>query len=59
MRDFWARKWQKLESQKFLIEFFVGIDAQCFETYFKTKISEAKIFLVTKFLLDFVIFCQK
>ena len=52
-----AKKWQR---QKILVEFFlVGIDSECFETYFKTKISKSKIFSRVKFFsLDFVFFGQ-
>ena len=49
-----VKKWQ---SQKILVEkiFLVGIDSECFETYFKTKISKSKIFSRVKFFSwDFV-----
>ena len=37
---------KKLLSQKILVEknFLVGNDSECFETYFKTKISKSKFF---------------
>ena len=30
--------------------FFAGIDSECYETYFKTKISKSKIFPITNFI---------
>ena len=51
---------KKLQSQKILVEiFFVGIASECFETYFKTKISQSKIFSRVKFFSwGFVFFGQ-
>ena len=49
-----VKKWR---SRKILVEIFlVGIDSVCFETYFKTKISNLKIFAVKIFFCDLVIF---
>ena len=44
-------KWWKNDKVKnFWSKFFlVGIDSECFETHFKTKISKSKIFPITKF----------
>ena len=43
-----VKKWQ---SQKILVEkiFLVGIDSECFKTYFQPKISKSKIFSCVKF----------
>ena len=49
---FWAKNGEKMAKSKILVEnFFVGIDLECFETYFKTKSSNSKIFLIAKFFL--------
>ena len=40
-----TKKWQSL---KFLVDFFVWIDSECFKTYFKTKLSKLKIFSRSK-----------
>ena len=48
---------KKMTKSKILVEFFlVGIDSESFESYFKTKISNSKIFAVTNFFCDLVIF---
>ena len=54
-----VKKWQ---SQKILVEkfFLVGIDSECFKTYFKPKISKSKIFSHVKFFSwDSVVFLSK
>ena len=56
-----GQKWRKNDKvKKFWSKFFlVGIDSECFETYFKTKISKSKIFSRVKFFSwDFVFFGQ-
>ena len=53
---------EKMAKSKILVEkiFLVGIDSECFETYFKTKISKSKIFSRVKFFSwDLVVFRPK
>ena len=59
-RDFLDQKIVKkmAKSKNFVKIFLFGIDSECFETYFKTKISKSKFFPITNFFWDLVIFGQ-
>ena len=50
-RPKWLKKRKNDQGKKFWSKIFlVGIDSECFETYFETKISKSKIFSRVKFL---------
>ena len=51
---------EKMGNSKYFVEiFFVEIDLECFETYFKMKISKSKIFSHYKFFLELCQFLVK
>ena len=59
---FWAKNGEKMaKSKNFGRKFFlVGIDLECFKTYFELKLSKSKFFSRAKFLCsDLVVFRPK